>query len=161
MRSVLFQGIWKTVFSVCGSAIHKPFWMCDVCWFGSSHTNEDITSKMKTMLFRITMQRAMVIPYWHGDISARHAVGLFWVPGHARVRGNEIADKFARGGLAQRFFWTWACLGVFKAEYKKKDETLDREQTSSIVALSLQYTETGLRIDLWPLSGYGGLTTVL
>jgi ribonuclease HI len=32
------------------------------------------------------------------DISARHAVGLYWVPGHARVRGNETADRLARSG---------------------------------------------------------------
>jgi len=37
------------------------------------------------------------------DISARHAVGLFWVPGHAGVRGNEIADQLARGGSVQQF----------------------------------------------------------
>jgi ribonuclease HI len=28
-----------------------------------------------------------------GDISAYHSVGLFWVPGYSRVRGNEIADE--------------------------------------------------------------------
>jgi ribonuclease HI len=27
------------------------------------------------------------------DISTRHTVGLFWVPGHAGVRGNEITDR--------------------------------------------------------------------
>ena len=37
------------------------------------------------------------------DISTRHAVGLHWVPGHAGVRGNEIADKLTRSGSAQRF----------------------------------------------------------
>jgi hypothetical protein len=37
------------------------------------------------------------------NISAQHAVGLFWVPGHARVRGNEIADELVMGGSAQRF----------------------------------------------------------
>jgi len=31
------------------------------------------------------------------DISTRHTVGLYWVPGHARVHGNEMADKLARG----------------------------------------------------------------
>jgi ribonuclease HI len=37
------------------------------------------------------------------DISSRHAVGLYRVPGHAGVRGNEIADKLARSGSVQRF----------------------------------------------------------
>jgi ribonuclease HI len=35
-------------------------------------------------------------------IYIRRAVGLFWVPGHAGVKGNEIADKHARGGFSQR-----------------------------------------------------------
>jgi ribonuclease HI len=46
-------------------------------------------------------------------------VGLFWVPGHAGVRGNEMADKLARDGSAQRF--------VEPDPVLKKDETLDRE----------------------------------
>jgi ribonuclease HI len=36
------------------------------------------------------------------DISTRHAVGLYWVPGHAGVRGNETADRLARSGSASR-----------------------------------------------------------
>jgi len=28
-------------------------------------------------------------------------VGLYWVPGHAGVRGNEIADRLARSGCGQ------------------------------------------------------------
>jgi ribonuclease HI len=35
------------------------------------------------------------------NISAQHVVGLFWVPGHAGVRGNEIADRLARSGSGQ------------------------------------------------------------
>jgi ribonuclease HI len=34
------------------------------------------------------------------DISVLHAVGLHWAPGHAGVRGNEIADGLARCGSA-------------------------------------------------------------
>jgi ribonuclease HI len=37
------------------------------------------------------------------DISTRHAVGLYWVPGHAGVRGNEITDELARGGSVLGF----------------------------------------------------------
>jgi ribonuclease HI len=46
------------------------------------------------------------------DISARHTVGLYWVPGHAGVRGNEIANKLARSGSAQRFVGPEHFLGV-------------------------------------------------
>jgi hypothetical protein len=37
------------------------------------------------------------------DVSTWHAVGLYWFPGHAGVRGNEIADTLARGGSIQKF----------------------------------------------------------
>jgi ribonuclease HI len=37
------------------------------------------------------------------DISTQHTVGLYWFPGHAGVRGNEIANKLARDGSVQRF----------------------------------------------------------
>jgi ribonuclease HI len=46
------------------------------------------------------------------DISAQHAVGLYWVPGHAEVRGNVITDKLARDGSVQRFIGPKPCLGV-------------------------------------------------
>jgi ribonuclease HI len=46
------------------------------------------------------------------DISTQHAVGLYWVPGHAGVRGNEIADKLARDGSVQWFVGLEPFLGV-------------------------------------------------
>jgi ribonuclease HI len=46
------------------------------------------------------------------DISARHAVGLFRIPGHVRVRGNEITNELARGGLAKQFVGPEPVLGV-------------------------------------------------
>jgi ribonuclease HI len=38
------------------------------------------------------------------DISIRHVVGLYWDPGHARIRGNEIAYELARGAPFE-VFW--------------------------------------------------------
>ena len=34
------------------------------------------------------------------DISARNVVGLYWVPWHAGLTGNKIANKLARNGSA-------------------------------------------------------------
>jgi len=35
--------------------------------------------------------------------STWHTVGLYWVPGHARVRGNEITGKLTRDSSVQKF----------------------------------------------------------
>ena len=45
------------------------------------------------------------------DISTRHTAGLYWVAGHAGVRGNKIADKLARGGSVQKFVGPEPSLG--------------------------------------------------
>jgi hypothetical protein len=54
------------------------------------------------------------------DISARHMVGLFWVPGHAGVCGNEIADGLARSGSALRFLRPEPHLGVSRCDIRRK-----------------------------------------
>jgi len=54
------------------------------------------------------------------DISARHAVSLFWVPGHARIRGNEIADGLARGSSALSFFGPEPVLGVSRRDLQTR-----------------------------------------
>jgi hypothetical protein len=53
------------------------------------------------------------------DISTRHAVGLYWVPGHAGVRGNEIADELTWDGLAMGFLGPYPALGVMRRDIQK------------------------------------------
>jgi hypothetical protein len=47
-------------------------------------------------------------------------VGLFWVPGHTEVRGNENADKLARDGSAQQFVEHEPVLGVSRQNIRRK-----------------------------------------
>jgi len=47
-------------------------------------------------------------------------VGLYWVPGHAGVRGKEIADKLVRDGSVQRFVGPEPFLGVSRQNIRKK-----------------------------------------
>jgi hypothetical protein len=54
------------------------------------------------------------------DISTRHAVGLYCVPGHAGVRGNEIAGRLARSGSVQRFVGPESFLGVSRQIIRRK-----------------------------------------
>ena len=54
------------------------------------------------------------------DISTRHAVRLYWVPGHARVKRNEIADQLARSGSGQRFIGPEPFLGVSRQNIGRK-----------------------------------------
>jgi len=53
------------------------------------------------------------------DISTRYAVGLYWVPGHAGVRRNEIA-KLERSGSGQWFVGSEPFLGVSRQNIRRK-----------------------------------------
>jgi ribonuclease HI len=46
------------------------------------------------------------------DISTYHSVGLFGVPGHSGIRGNEIANELTGEGSAHHFVGTEPVVGV-------------------------------------------------
>jgi len=54
------------------------------------------------------------------DISTRYAVGLYWVPGLAGIRGNEIADELASGGSGLLFLGPEPALGVSRRDIQNK-----------------------------------------
>jgi hypothetical protein len=54
------------------------------------------------------------------NISTRHAVGLYWVPGHAGVRGNETADELARNGSASDFVGPEPALGISRQDSRTR-----------------------------------------
>jgi hypothetical protein len=47
-------------------------------------------------------------------------VGLFWVPRHFGICGNEIADELAREGSIHHFLGPEPALGVLRQSIKKK-----------------------------------------
>jgi len=54
------------------------------------------------------------------DISTWHAVGLYWVPSHAGIQGNEIAHGLTRGSSAPRLLGPEPALGVSKHDLQKR-----------------------------------------
>ena len=50
------------------------------------------------------------------------SVGLFWVPGHPGIRGNEIVDELAREGSVHYFVGPEPAPGVSRQSIKKKIE---------------------------------------
>jgi len=53
-------------------------------------------------------------------LSTWHNVGLCWVPGHAGLRGNEIADKLARGVSIQKSIGPEPSQGVSRQNIRNK-----------------------------------------
>ena len=68
----------------------------------------------KTFSLVLQCQRAL------NDIPTRYAVGLFWVPGRAELRGNEIADGLARDGSVMGFLGPEPAVGVSRREIQKR-----------------------------------------
>ena len=53
------------------------------------------------------------------NLSTQHAVGLFWVPGHAGVKENEITDELAMGNSVLGFSGAEPALGVSRQDIHK------------------------------------------
>ena len=81
---------------------------------GSQAVLKALQAKRRTSLLVLQCQKAL------NDISSRHAVGLYGVPGHAGIPGNEIADELAGGGSVLVFLGPEPTLGVSRREIQKR-----------------------------------------
>ena len=99
---------------------------------------------------KITPQLAQQCQKALNNISTRHSVGLFWVPGHTGVRGNRNWRCARKGGNCSPVRWTRTSLVGLQAEYKKQDKTLDWQPAYGNVVGSYQYAETDSEIDFGP-----------
>jgi len=77
-------------------------------------------------------------------------VGLYWVPGHAGVGGNEIADKLARGGYIQKLIPREPSLGVSRQNIKNKITSWVDNQHLVMWRGPCSAQETGSKIDFAP-----------
>ena len=91
-------------------------------WLGLHETAVKALQAAKTSPVARQCQQAL------NNISVQHAVKLYWVPGHAGVRGNEIADGLARSGSGQRFIGPEPCFGVSRQNIRKKMKRWVRNQ---------------------------------
>ena len=78
-----------------------------VLWAGKYGNCSDIQVALKALqAAKTTSPLVQLCQKALNDASTRHTVGLYWVPGHAGVWGNKIADKLARG--SSEVCRTWA-----------------------------------------------------
>jgi len=61
------------------------------------------------------------------DISTQHTEALYWVPGHAGVQGNEIADRVAKDSFVQKSVGPEPSLEVSTKNIKKIKYLVDNE----------------------------------
>jgi len=72
---------------------------------------------------KATTTMSPVVQQWQkalNDISTWHAVGLYWLPPHAWVQRNEIADKLTTDGSVQKFGGGEPALGVSRQNIRRK-----------------------------------------
>jgi ribonuclease HI len=55
-------------------------------------------SQVALKALHIAKMTSPLVQLCQKTVSTQHTVELYWVPGHAGVRGNKITNKLARGG---------------------------------------------------------------
>jgi hypothetical protein len=93
-------------------------WMC--CLISHLFQNRTVVFEIHRNPFKMCFEKlnklGLVIL---SCISIRHAVGLYWVPGCAGVRGNEITDELARDSSVLKFVGLEPALGVSRQDIQR------------------------------------------
>jgi hypothetical protein len=116
-------GKYATVFQAEVFAILA--YACDIQVHGIPEKHVSICSDSQAALkalraFRTTSPLVRQCQEALNDISAPHSVGLYCVPGHAGVRGNETADELTRCGSALGFIGLQPALVVSRQDLRQK-----------------------------------------
>jgi len=61
------------------------------------------------------------------DISTWHVVGLYWVPGHTEVQGNENTNKLTGDSSLQKFVGPELSLGVCRQNINRRIKRVDNK----------------------------------
>jgi hypothetical protein len=104
--TLLSRNVWYS-FSVWGTVYASLVCVHEIKSQGISGKHASIYSNCQAALKALQAIRMYFLVHHCqkalNEISARHAVGLYWVCGHAGVRGNEIADGLERRGSGSSF----------------------------------------------------------
>jgi hypothetical protein len=95
------------------------------------------------------------------DISARHAVKLYWVPGHAGVRGNEIANRLAKSGSGPWFIGSEPFLVDSRQNIRWKMKRWMKNQHLALWQGPCSTQRQAPELIIGPRSGYRGPIIVL
>ena len=91
-------------------------WCCVVC-VAQKVVLTELEKKCQVPYFGVKHTVLLAFIY---SLSTQHAVGLYRVPGHAGVRGNEMADRHARDGSVQWCVGPEPFLGVSRQNIRGK-----------------------------------------
>ena len=124
----MFRTVFPSIISSLRLYIQHQVYVVQVLWLlssgnemvASSHSSSDSQAALKALqATKITSPLVRECQKALNDISSRHTVGMYWVPGNAGIQGNKIASRLARDGSVHRFVGPEPFLGVSRQNIRR------------------------------------------